>query len=391
MKIMRLAGVVLPLVALLQGCAVTGPGEVATKWSCKLREMQITPVFPPREDLYVGDLYWLPDAKPGAQTALDAYCNWKPRDGFMEIGTHVGFIKEVDDELARYYSDRPTLPRTGTSTISVTPAGTNTFTIAASPRATVPQSGTDTMFKGKADRARLVGFPDFMSFQVRDFNLGAILPIAGVPTPFGASNSTAESAVISIPVAESYGLPLAPAMTALHKALANPQLCSWAEQVQKDTWSSKPGGLYMMLEVFYTRAIDVDIRARDGFAFSVARDREGATATTVASLPGGGTQTINVTEDTGEPQASGMADSAARNVFDMVGLRNGVPGVTLGYRRGGASQIGMRRLFDLPVAIGFRAVKISGVKWNGRNCVLDGMVVQAPPHPGAAAPAPALQ
>ena len=44
----------------LAGCASpTSPGEVARNWSCKLREMQIRPIFPPREDVHVGDVFWL--------------------------------------------------------------------------------------------------------------------------------------------------------------------------------------------------------------------------------------------------------------------------------------------------------------------------------------------
>ncbi|MBP6308108.1 MAG: hypothetical protein KA307_00240, partial [Burkholderiaceae bacterium] len=42
---------------LLVGCTTqTGPGQVARDWSCKIREMQIRPLFPPREDFHVGDL-----------------------------------------------------------------------------------------------------------------------------------------------------------------------------------------------------------------------------------------------------------------------------------------------------------------------------------------------
>lgn len=335
------------------GCASTvGPGEVASKWSCKLREMQITPVFPPREDLHVGDVYWLPNAKPGSTTPADAYCNRTPADGFLEVGTHVAYFEQVNEALKSYYKSRPSLPRTGTSTISISSSGSSAFTISSSPRSTSPDSATDTIFAGAADRTRLVAFPDFMTIQVKSFDLGAILPIAGVLAPLGISSSSADSAAISIPVAESYGLPYMRAEAALGQAQID-ELCRW----NKNADSDKSGDLYFVLEVFYARAIDVNIRAKDGFAFSVARDRDGAGTTTVPTLPGGSV-TVTVSELTGEAQANGLANGAARRVADMVALRNSVPGVSLGYQQGNASEIGLRRLFDRPVAIGVRTARL---------------------------------
>ena len=45
------------------GCA-TKRGEVAREWSLMMREQQIAPIFPPHEDIRVGDVYESPYSPP---------------------------------------------------------------------------------------------------------------------------------------------------------------------------------------------------------------------------------------------------------------------------------------------------------------------------------------
>ncbi len=52
----------------LAGCAFTAapPGHVAKEWATAFRELQLTPIFPPREDVQVGDIYIVP-VEPGEE------------------------------------------------------------------------------------------------------------------------------------------------------------------------------------------------------------------------------------------------------------------------------------------------------------------------------------
>jgi hypothetical protein len=101
---------------LLVGCTTqTGPGQVARDWSCKIREMQIRPLFPPREDFHVGDLYWLDKV---AESDANGYC--LPMKEFMPLSLHVAYFPEVTRQADAYYKSRPDFPRTSTRVGTVT-------------------------------------------------------------------------------------------------------------------------------------------------------------------------------------------------------------------------------------------------------------------------------
>ncbi|HIH2751397.1 TPA: hypothetical protein ACYLN4_007234 [Burkholderia lata] len=48
---------------------VVNPSNLAQQWGDRLRAYQINPVFPPREDIQVGDIYLLCDLKPKMEAA----------------------------------------------------------------------------------------------------------------------------------------------------------------------------------------------------------------------------------------------------------------------------------------------------------------------------------
>jgi len=64
----------LSFVSLNSGCA-TSPapeGYVAKQWATAFRELQITPIFPPREDVQVGDIYVVPVAPEDEDAVFEA-------------------------------------------------------------------------------------------------------------------------------------------------------------------------------------------------------------------------------------------------------------------------------------------------------------------------------
>ena len=347
----------------LLGCSTSPNGKVARDWACKISEMQILPTFPPREDVHVGDIYWLPHAANAQSTKSEAYCNdEKPRD-FLAISTHLAMVPGMKHHLEAHYGMRPSLPLNGTSSISIAASGSAAFVIGASPRATSTE-GTFAYSNG-AIRPRVVAFPDFMSVDVSASGMGAIGQLSGLPLALGLSNESFESATISIPVAESYGLPALSALAAMNTAVGSTStlsaLCSLTHGSATNAFDPSKGEVHLIHEVYYTRAIDINIRASRASAFAL--DAYTGTGKLDQFAINGTTVTVSLT-----PAAEGATSqlaAAAQGVANAFAERQGMPGLTLFRRQGSDRSVSMRRLFDRPVAIGFRASKVS--RENAKN------------------------
>lgn len=336
-------------------CATpTKPGEVARNWSCKLREMQISPVFPPREDVHVGDVYWLQQV---GKTDADGYC--KQDTEFMPIPPHVAYLN-LKAELDSYYASRPMLPRSSTvqGTVTITAAG---VTVSPPMQTTDPTEVAAGVFNGAATRTRIVGFPDFLSVHVSNFALGAIVPIDAVLAPVGIARQNVRDASISVPVAESYAVPASIIAGKLANGTHKQALCDAVNFMAPATSGNtdRPGQLHVVTEVYYTRAIDVNITAQTALSLSANRDREGAVA---GSTPMGVTTTGIVTESTTTGSVTQTITKVSDGMMKLLQSRNNIPGVSVAYEQGDMLSVKMRRIFDRPVAIGFRSV---GLKVDG--------------------------
>lgn len=349
---------------LLVGCTTqTGPGQVARDWSCKIREMQIRPLFPPREDFHVGDLYWLDKV---AESDASGYC--MPSKEYFPFSSHIAYFPEVMNQADEYYKSRPDFPRTTTSAGTVT-IGTTGIVITPGYQSTDVLTSTKLFTVGAANRTRLVGFPDFLSVKVDNFSLGAIIPIQGAFTPFGLSAADIGEASISIPVAESYEVPIDMAIRAIQPSKS---ICSFQNYVGTSKEEKESGQFHLVTAVYYTRVIDVNIQSKSGVALGSARDRDNPTTTTLPAITGTGVVSPGAIGT--NPQASvtfAQIDSAVSGMLQSLAARNSVPGVSLAYERGHASTISMRRVFDRPVAIGFRSVVVKPDKSKDDQCVLN--------------------
>lgn len=338
-------------IVLLVGCAApTGSGQVARAWSCKIREMQIRPLFPPREDFHVGDLYWLDKV---AESDASGYC--RSEKEFLPLSLHVAYFAEVMRQADAYYKSRPDFPRTSTSVGTVT-IGTTGIVITPSSQNTDVSTSTTLFTVGAANRTRLVGFPDFLSVKVDKLSLGAIIPIQGAFTPFGLSAEDIGEASISIPVAESYEVPIDMAVTAIKPSM---KICNLKSYVGTSNGVEESGQFHLVTAVYYTRVIDINIQSKSALALGSARDRENATTTTLPAITATGIATPGVVSTS--PQTSvtfAQIDGAVSGMLQILAARNSVPGVSLAYERGRSSTISMRRIFDRPVAIGFRSVVV---------------------------------
>jgi hypothetical protein len=340
------------------GCAHFGPGQVARDWSCKIREMQIRPIFPPREDVQVGDVYWLQTLSKNADA--EAYCA-PPSDSvkdFVPFPLYLAHLREVTAKAKEQYEGRPDFPRSTSSAGTVTVTATG-ITMSYGTQSTDVTAGTDTLFlSGRPNRTRLVGFPDFMSVKIDKGSLGAIIPIQGVFTPFGLSVDDVDEASISIPVAESYGVPMATAWQAATSGGSKPTLCNaglFANSIVAAGDPPTSGNLHLITEVYYTRAIDVSIQSRSAVSLGIARDRANAGTTTVPTITSTAAITPTPTTALGSTTVQDMATAAA-GLMQILNARNSVPGVSLAWDHGQSSTINMRRVFDRPVAIGYRSI-----------------------------------
>jgi hypothetical protein len=356
--------------ALLAACATpTSPGEVARNWSCRLREMQIHPIFPPREDVQVGDVYWFEQI---AATDAAGYC--KGATEFMPIPPYVAYLN-LTRQVDSHYGSRPHLPRTSTAegTVTITATGI-TVTPPSAPSGSA-EGERSPFSNGSNARTRIVGFPDFMTVHVSKFALGAIVPIEGVLAPIGIARENVRDATLSIPVAESYSVPASVVGSALTTKEQREALCAAASFA-----APEGAGQYQIVnEVYYTRAIDVNIHASTALSVSVDRSRAGATSSSVPS----GTTTGIVTESTTTGSVTHTITKVSDGMLHMLQARNSVPGVSVAYEQGDELSVKMRRLFDRPVAIGFRAVGVK-VTGQGDKC----QVVGVPAKGGTPALAP---
>jgi len=182
-------------------CSPDSHGHVYRDWSKRMSEMGIFPVYPPREDIVVGDVYALP-LHP-YDTAAVGYIG-----GLGNAGIHVEYLGDTNlgwtdflKKLKGYYEVRP-YPADSTNGLL---SGTNV------PLTRIPAFADDTkrtnsFSPGSVARLRQVSFPDFNISHVDQESLSAVIPIEGIMASMNFNRSDITGVHFSIPHAESYGL-----------------------------------------------------------------------------------------------------------------------------------------------------------------------------------------
>lgn len=377
----KTAGLMLTL-ASLGGCnSVYSPGTVARDWSCKIRELQIQPLFPPREDVQIGDVYLGAASKSataiedcGSHTNL-GFSTLPKNSDFVHISLFVGGL-EVAKEVDEHYGRRIDFPKTQVNQLSES-QGAITVKGFTTPEVTtgliVPAQAGASNFK----RLKLVGFPDFMAVKVSTTDIGAILPIFGYPSNLGFTANAVESASISVPVAESYGIPAPTILRKLNElqktSLEGNECVIDARNLKKlfpkSIFDNNILYLSALYEVYYTRAISVNISLKQTGSFSLQADLPKPTSEMVAPSAPISTPAASVpTSSASAPSASVLPASSPADVAaaDLAKARTaaaqetsklkGLPGVIFDTGTSSSSKISMTRVFDRPIAIGYRAV-----------------------------------
>lgn len=335
-------GVLLFLPA-FSGCTVQPTrGDFQKEWNLALRELGINPIFPPREDVQVGDVY-VRRGNPNAATLAAAR-------GYVPIDLWVTSLP-LRDAVSRFYADeRSSFPETPPAPPAAGKEPEDFIT-------RVPRGTADAFLTTDAHRLRQVAFPDFTSVTVRGADLQAFVPLQVLAVAFGAHWQGTHQLSVRIPMAESYGLPAAPVHEALKAALNGPideslrlhlfdGLRTWARTdptVDERACEAMANEKYLYLdaitEVFYARSIEMSISTAKEFG---ARTR----VQPAVAIPGGASQDAFERASTLNEKLQGVDKQVT-------------PGGSVQFIAVSDNSISMRRTYLHPVAIGFRSLVVA--------------------------------
>jgi hypothetical protein len=223
----------------------------------------------------------------------------------------------------------------------------------------VPNAKTDDLANARSNRLRLVGFPEFSTVSFSQGDLAALIPIEAMMFGLNISQSSINRVSVKVPAAESYGLSIKdiyPKLIASAGSVTlNHDLLNTI-RFQFGTNDNKPVHVRVITEVFYARALDVTLFSSQSFGLRAQAD---------AVTPPSGTGT-----DTAAPSAPGPTNfpvdasstgtatgtAAVDNLRSRLGTTQTVPGGAVQFLGYSEQSIGLRRVFDRPIAIGFRGL-----------------------------------
>ncbi len=423
--VMKTARVVLTaglaLCGLLSGCHTPDSHRhVYRDWSKRMSEMGIFPVYPPRQDIVVGDVYALP-LHPYDTEAV-GYIG-----GLGNAGIHVEYLGDTKlgwtnllTRLEEYYATRPYPADSTNALVSDTNA----------PLTRIPgypdnRRRTSAFSAGSVARLRQISFPDSNISHIDQQSLSALIPIEGIMAGLNFNRSDVTAVHSSIPHAESYGLTTEELLREVYDdehfrqtngnlylradlkgAVISVQGAQMAYAMFQDIvqkvvhnreyripWSVKSrlrqsvkdmkDRIYLALisEVYFARSMDVTIERK------TARGASGAARPVAAAelqqLKDLGLLTThsrtNSTMTTTNTTVSGTSTNVVVGTkADMIDVTEGDTALELARKLRGletpmgadkiggsvrvlsvsASSIGLRRTFDRPVAVGVRGVMV---------------------------------
>lgn len=357
------------------------PGYIADRFRDGVAQLSISPIYPPREDFYPGDVYISTNNNlDHLQTAIRA-------DSLVEqLGLPAFYAQRpafaaLDDMLYKQMSDQ--------SKVWQQPA-TPIF-------ATASQD---------AVRPRLVVFPLYDFAASSSGGLGVNAATSAVGGLLGASGSSDTQMSMSVPAGVQMAVnayDLRQAFKARCEAQGGTAYMTALRHIGQSL-ASKDGAkdkvIQLITEVYYAYAIDYEFGATEAFgaelqasitALNKLTAKRQAIADALAALRSG-----QPTATTGQSTDAATLETQLKEVETQIAeqthqLAPSLPGVTAAFRSGNASSIQLRQTFQRPVAIGFRRTTYA----IGRDCDLKGVYLGAadtadgptPPAPVAARPA----
>ena len=249
----------------------------------------------------------------------------------------------------------------------------------------------------RVTRFRLVGFPEFSSISITQGDLSALIPAGALF--FNLTNSNIDNVVVKVPIAESYAISIHSLLKKLfgtslteapniqirenvdiYKAIISSlyqtglyDLMENCDNSEGDDDKKRNNSVYLRVisEVFYTRAIDVTIfsAASSGVLFQLARqDDESVVENRVQE----GDTNIVTSELFAGPESSQMPDDDSYGQIQSTLQTNlehthRVPGGSVQIVSSSSTSVGLRMVYDRPIAIGFRGLTLE-IKFEKGEC-----------------------
>ncbi len=235
----------------------------------------------------------------------------------------------------------------------------------------------DDAIGSRTARLRLVGFPDFSATSFSQGDLSGLVPLEALGLGMNVSRNNIRQVSVKIPAAESYGLSTSALLETLLSEVSydcEAKKCrGWIFSKNydkllniamlttgKDSYS-EDGSIYFRIiaEVYYARAMDVGIYASKSFGMRTQVD---------APMQRSDGQKADINE-LGRPKntathisSAGMESVALAaqlgSMLERLGTMQSEPGGSIQLVNASDSAIGVRRVFDRPIAIGFRALVV---------------------------------
>lgn len=349
--------------AFVCGCSSTGPGHVTKSWTENLRELGVYPIYPPREDVSVGDVF------------INSASDESP-DGFRPLGVLLMSIDTNESTEKRYALRYRHSPSNGES-----------ITTKAKEYEIVPANKN-----GKTTPLRQVALPYFLTAKVTGADVEAFIPVDALQRGFKVGTEAITGASVSVTAAESYSLPMTDLLPAFIKSINCYSNNETPSAQAKDFFLTLPLAtpsipndkgerhveITIINEVFYARTFDITLH--------VSRS---ASAKVNAQLPNTTKEDVvkkNLLDDGGV--GSGSSDENLAALDDNQNAKNNVkpklpdgnavasalstkskqtiqninipstPGVTASAIRAESGDIGLRSTYDYPIAFGYRGTRL---------------------------------
>ena len=404
MSLIRCVSLVVIVSLSVAGCANRvddEPGFVQRQWTEQLQELGIYPTYPPREQVYVGDVYLFPYSPRSAQEIQEQFAE--------QLLTYSRFVGTVpisggtdDSIVAQFLQSRPDFPASTDGLAG--PAGNNPED--AKPREQpVSNSGNIFTRPNPGERLGMAGFPGFFSITYDQFDFGLFAPLQQVSVALGISQANTDRVTVSVPFAESYGVPMPliwPLVVREDNRL-NPQI--FGEELaariepemerrpicwpgddypdptasnllpmpllptfaagQPELWSTelRPMSAYfaILTEVYYARSIDVTTRATEAFAADLRAALAAPTSFTIIPISDAPTtdsaEAVQVEDgDSAVITENSIILNRARETVNSLGSDR--PGLVTNVVAISAAGVTLQQTFARPVAIGWRGFVI---------------------------------
>jgi hypothetical protein len=345
----------------LCGCASPiKSGFVADQWTSNMEELGIYPVFPPREDFYVGDVYVTYDPTQAAAPAVGASPpTGAPKSKLPMLGVYFARL-DVAQKLKAQYAARPEFGASG---------------------------ATASIFDAPPVQTRLktVAFPYFFKATATGADIGAFVPVDGLPLKAGLSYDSIKSASVTVSAAESYALPWTDVASEVLDANGRlivgnrvdaAQALDRARQLvnfHPDAGGAGFVDITVITEVFYARSFDVTFHLATSAAANLATSLPATPGAPAAdAAPSTGAPATAATGNAAAaaspaasaasaPQASDVAAAIKAQADDAqaraAGMAPAAPGVSVGFVKSQGGDVGLRSTYAHPIAIGYRGVR----------------------------------